>query len=305
MTGEKDEWVAAMRAARYDEAWAISRTSRGARDPAQRDDPSLPYHLRWVWDGSDPSGRHVLVRCYHGLGDTIQFARYLPSLAKRAVSLTLEVQARLAPLLSGIPGVDRIVPFDPARPLPPAECTLEITELDAVLQIAPSALAEPYLAPAHAARTSGTFGICYGAGDWDPCRSVPPELFAPLCRQFPCVTLMAEPTTLDVLNPEGCPFDVTATAALLADVDLVITVDTMIAHLAGAMGRPTWLLLMAEPDWRWAPDQAGSAWYPSMRLYVQPRPGDWTAVLARVEKELLRHATAKHTTSALMAAPAR
>jgi hypothetical protein len=286
MTGEKEEWVAAMRAGRYDEAWAMTRAFLATRDPARRDDPSLPYHLRWVWDGSDPSGRHVLVRCYHGLGDTLQFARFLPPLAERAASLTLEVQAKLAPLLSGIPGIDRIVPFDPARPLPPAECTLEITELDAALQIAPSTLAQPYLAPAWATQPSGNIGICYGTGDWDTSRSVPSELFASLSRKFQCVTLMAEPTTLEVLNPRGCPFDITATAALVAGAELVVTVDTMIAHLAGAMGRPTWLLLKAEPDWRWAPDRPGSAWYPSMRLYVQPRPGDWNTVLARVERDL-------------------
>ena len=73
---------------------------------------------------------------------------------------------------------------------------------------------------------------------------------------------------------------------LVAGAELVITVDTMIAHLAGAMGKPTWLLLKAEPDWRWAPDQRGSAWYPSMRLYAQPRPGDWDAVVTQVERDL-------------------
>jgi ADP-heptose:LPS heptosyltransferase len=89
-----------------------------------------------------------------------------------------------------------------------------------------------------------------------------------------------------VLNPQGCPLDIASTMSLVAGADLVISVDTMIAHLAGAMGRPTWLMLKAEPDWRWAPDQAGSQWYPSMRLYVQPQPGDWAGVLARAERDL-------------------
>jgi ADP-heptose:LPS heptosyltransferase len=77
-----------------------------------------------------------------------------------------------------------------------------------------------------------------------------------------------------------------ATASLVAGAALVVTVDTMIAHLAGAMGRPVWLLLKADPDWRWSPDSAESPWYPSMRLYVQPRPGDWGSVVERVARDL-------------------
>lgn len=283
---ELDRWTAAMRAGRYEEAWALSRAALAARDPARRDDPSLPYHQRWVWDGSDPSGRHVLVRCYHGLGDTIQFARFLPILAERAVSVTLEVQERLAALLSCLPGIDRIVPFDPVHPLPAAECTVEITELDVALRVPPPSVAAPYLLPPRDVRPHGAVAICYSAGDWDGERCVPAGLFAPLCRRFRCITLVAGPTALDVLNPQGCPLDMASTVSLIAGADLVISVDTMIAHLAGAMGCPTWLLLKAAPDWRWAPDQPGSAWYPSMRLYVQSRPGDWAGVLARIERDL-------------------
>jgi len=282
-----------MRAGRYEEAWSLSMAVLAARDPRQRDDPSLAYHRRWVWDGSDPSGQHVLVRCYHGLGDTLQFARFLPALAERAASVTLEVQGRLAGLLSCIPGIDRIVAFDPARPLPPAQCTLEITELDLALRISPASVAAPYIAapPVVAAQGSAparTIAICHDAGDWDGDRCVPAELLAPLCRRYACITLVARPTTLDVLNPQGCPFDMASTASIVAGASLVITVDTMIAHLAGAVGRPTWLLLKAEPDWRWSPDQATSAWYPSMNLYVQPRPGDWAAVIGCVERDLAR-----------------
>lgn len=296
MAGKMDEWVTLMRSGQYEEAWALSMAVLAARDPTQRDDPSLAYHLRWVWDGSDPAGRHVLVRCYHGLGDTIQFARFLPALAERAASVTLEVQERLIGLLSRIPGIDRTVSFDPAKPLPAAECTIEITELDVALRISPSSIARPYIQRPRDCPSGGNVAICYGAGEWDRGRCVPAELFAPLCRQFRCVTLVPEPTTLDVLNPEGCPFDMATTASLIASADLVITVDTMVAHLAGAMGRPTWLLLKAEPDWRWPAEQSGSAWYPSMRLYVQPRPGDWSAVLARVERDLgVRRASRQDT----------
>ena len=272
-----------MRAGRYPEAWALERATIAARDPATRDDPSLPYHQRWVWDGRPFDGRDVLVRCYHGLGDTLQFARYLPALAVRARRVTLEVQPSLAPLLAHL--ADRVVGFDPANPLPPAECDLEITELPGTLELAPDAVPVPYIDPP-ASPTPGLIGLCYAAGDWDPERAISPRLLSPLCSAHRCVTLVAEPTALPVANPEGCPFDMVATAALVASVELVVTVDTMIAHLAGAMGRPTWLLLRAEPDWRWDPARRTTPWYPSMRLYAQPQPGDWAAVLAAVAADL-------------------
>ena len=286
MNDAGQSWVRAMREARFAEAWALSDAVLATRDPAQRDDPAVDYHLRWVWDGRALDGRDVLVRCYHGLGDTIQFARFLPLLAERAASVTLEVQPRLAGLFDGMPGIDAIVPFDPARPLPPRAADVEITELAFALRMPPGAAPPPYLFARPAALPPGTVGLCYDAGDWDRQRCVPPALLAPLCARAPCVTLVPQPTTLDLLNPAGCPFDMEATASLVAGAALVVTVDTMIAHLAGAMGRPVWLLLKADPDWRWSPDSAESPWYPSMRVYVQPRPGDWGSVVERVARDL-------------------
>lgn len=279
-------WVVAMRARHYEAAWQIAGRSLQARDPATRDDPTQPYHKRWVWDGSAVDGRDVLVRCYHGLGDTLQFARYLPALAQRAASVTVEAQPRLIPLLATIAAPVRLIPFDPANPAPPAECDLEITELDFALRLPPTAASAPYLRADRAILPSGTIALCYSAGEWDPDRSIPPALLAPLCRYGPCISLVSEACELDVLNPLGCPFDMGATAALVNGADLVITVDTMVAHLAGALGKPTWLLLKAEPDWRWSPDARTTPWYGSMRLYTQPSPGDWPAVVARLEADL-------------------
>ncbi|SFP35466.1 hypothetical protein SAMN04488241_101120 [Sphingomonas rubra] len=277
-----ETWAAAMRAGRYDEAWDMEVATIAARDPAGRDDPALPYHRRWVWDGRPVDGRDVLVRCYHGLGDTIQFARYLPVLAARARSVALEVQPRLIPLLANL-GVDEVHPFDVAAPLPPRDCDIEITELPGALRVPPDALAAPYLSWPPAALPAGTIGICHVAGDWDADRSIPADLLRPLCETRPCVMLAVGGTDLPCLNPEGCPPDMAATAALVAGVEQVVTVDTMIAHLAGAMGKPTRLLLKASPDWRWSPDARGSPWYPSIRSYVQPRPGDWPTVLADLD----------------------
>lgn len=284
MTGAMQSWVGSMRAGRYSEAWAFERSTIAARDPFTRDDPTAPYHLRWVWDGRSLDGRDVLVRCYHGLGDTLQFARFLPALRARARRVTLEAQRSLAPLLAHL--ADRISPFDPARPLPPAECDIEITELCGAVEVAPDEPVTPYISARAAPLPAGTIGLCYAAGAWDTERAIPAALFAPLADARSCVTLVAEPTALSVLNPLGCPFDMTATAALVAGVDLVITVDTMIAHLAGAMGRPVWLLLKHDPDWRWNPAARDTPWYPTMRLYTQPAPGDWTSVFAAVARDL-------------------
>ncbi|HVF94054.1 MAG TPA: glycosyltransferase family 9 protein [Sphingomonas sp.] len=285
MTISMQAWTAAMRGERYADAWAIEDRAAAARDPASADDPALPYHRRWVWDGRSLAGADVLVRCYHGLGDTIQFARYLPALAARARSVTLEVQPRLASLLAHLP-VDRIVPFDVRHPTQWDGVAIEITELPRALRLAPDAAPPPYLASAPAIVPAGTIGVCHLAGDWDLDRSIPAELFRPLCTQYPALMLAPGATDLPCLNPEGCPFDLEATAALVAAVDLVVTVDTMIAHLAGAMGRPTWLLLKHEPDWRWSPSRQDTPWYPSLRLYAQPTPGDWPAVLVAVAADL-------------------
>jgi len=279
-------WVAAMRTERFARAWALSLKVLRERDPATRDDPSVPYHLRWVWDGKPFDGMHVMVRCYHGLGDTIQFARYLPHLAKRAASVTVEAPPPLLTLLGLLPGIDRLVPFDRARPLPPSDCDVEIMELGFALRQRPAAAAPPYINVGISAAPAETrIGICHLAGRWDEERCLPGEYLQPICRAHPCISLVPQRCDLPVLNPQGCTSDVMATASLVASTSLVITVDTMIAHLAGAMARPVWLLLKAKPDWRWSTGRT-SSWYPSMRLYRQPRAGDWTSVLTEVEGDL-------------------
>ena len=279
-----DEWVSRVRRGEYTAAWSVSEQILARHDPTTRDDPRLPYHLRWVWDGRPFRGRHVLVRCYHGLGDTLQFARYLPLLGRVAASVTVEVQPELIPLLRSVSGVDRTVPFAWETPSPPSECDVEIMELPFLLKAPPEAAPPPYLRSPAAVLPPGTVGLCWQAGNWDPARSVPPELFE-LFASRPCVTLLPDSTTLNVLNAEGCPRNMPATAALVAAVDLVVTVDTMIGHLAGALGRPTWLLLKHDADWRWMTDRTDSPWYPSMRLYRQPSPGDWASVMARIEED--------------------
>ena len=269
----------------YDEAWRVSETVLAGRDPASRDDPALPYHRRWVWDGREFRGKDVLVRCYHGFGDTLQFARYLPVLGSVARSVSVEVQPELLPLLASMPGIDRLIPFDPARPSPPAACDIEIMELAFALRLPPEAISAPYLSVPAARIAPGTIGLCWQAGGWDAGRSVPAVLMERLASR-PCLALQRDPAGVGVLNPRGCPNEIVGTAALVAGLDLVITVDTMIAHLAGALGRPAWLLLKHAADWRWMKDRSVSPWYGTIRLFRQKIAGDWPGVLSEVEEAL-------------------
>lgn len=282
-----EAWVRAVRAGDHAHAWALCEMQAAQRPRDERDDPRLPYHLRWVWDGAPLDGCDVLVRCYHGLGDTIQFLRFLPELRRRAASVTLEVQPHLIPIIPHS-YADRIVAFDPARPLKPTERDVEIMELSFALRVTPAQAPAPYLHVMPAALAQGTIGLCCTAGDWDPDRSIAEALLAPLLTDRACITLDARASTLPVRNPEGCPLDIAETAALIAGCDLIITVDTMIAHLAGALGRPVWVLLKHEPDWRWAPETGGSEWYPAARLYAQERPHDWPTVTQRIAHDLDR-----------------
>ena len=285
------DWMAAMRRGDFPAAWEISDQVLALRDPATRDDPALPYHQRWVWDGRPFAGRHVLVRCYHGLGDTLQFARALPVLRRHAASVTAEVPPELLDLLAAMPEAPRLLPFIPGRPAPPAECDLEIMELMHALRLQPGAVPPPYLHASPASLPRGAVGLCCQAGGWDPGRSVPPALLAaalaPAIAGRPVVLLQPAPANPfpGAVNPGGCPAEISATASLIAGLDLVITVDTMVAHLAGGLGRPVWLLLKHQADWRWT-EGPTCPWYPAARLFRQAAPGDWTLPLSRIAAAL-------------------
>jgi hypothetical protein len=282
MCHPQTEWLAAMRAGDLPRAWSISDAVLAAPGHAVPDDPRLPYHLRYVWDGRPFDGRRVLVRCYHGLGDTIMFARFLPHLRQRVAALMLEVQPALLPLLAGLPGPDALIPFDPVRPHPPADCDLEIMELSHALRLTPERAPPAPLT----VRPGGAFarGLCWASGGWNAARDIPQALLAPFAAN--AVSLQRGPTSLPVLNPAGAPSALEDTAAIVAGTRLVITVDTMIAHLAGTLRRPTWLLLPHDADWRWMAGRCDSPWYPTMRLFRQDTPGDWPSVLRQLRLAL-------------------
>ncbi len=281
-------WDAAMRAGAFEAAWSVNDAVLAARDPADRDDPGAPYHQRWVWDGRPFDGRRVLVRCYHGLGDTLQFWRYLAPLRARAASLTVEVQPELLALLAGSPGPDRLVPFDPAHPAPPQECDIEIMELAHALRLRPPPAPYLHVPPMERPEAGPLIGLCWSAGGWDPRRSMPLGLLRDLPGCLISLQRGEAAAGSGLPDPLHQSPSVLRTAQLMMTLDAVVTVDTMVAHLAGALGRPTFLLLQHRADWRWMEGRSDSPWYPSMRLYRQAVAGEWRAPVARLRHDLQR-----------------
>jgi hypothetical protein len=290
-------WLDAINNDDWPGAFAINDQVLASRDPATCDDPSLPYHLRWVWDGTPPDGRDVLVRCYHGLGDTLQFARYLPVLAARAARLTVEAQPELLPILAPLPGPIRLVPFDPAAPTPPGDVCVEIMETAHMLRLPPDAASPPYLGAE--AIPTGAIGLCWQAGAWNPDRSIPLAMLAgALPDRTDLISLQRGPGAAEArlpgapvfLNPHDGSTDILHTAGLIRGAALVVTVDTMVAHLAGALGHPTWLLLKHEADWRWLRRGAKSRWYPRTTLFRQVAVGDWSEPLRAIRTRCQRDA---------------
>lgn len=287
-------WMRHMRAGDFESAWAVSDAVLAAR--GSRRCWARPRHEQWVWDGRPLTGKRVLVRCYHGLGDTIQFARFLPRLATVAREVIVWAQPPLVPLLDGIRGVARILPLHDGTPDVDHDADVEIMELGHVLRVTSDGVRcdVPYLhaPPAPIVRGPGRqVGIVWAAGGWDRDRSMTFADVAPLAR--------VEGITWHVLQ-RGAPRahvpagwgvmsgsdDLQQAARVMKALDLVVTVDSMPAHLAGALGVPVWVLLKRHADWRWMDDHADSPWYPTMRLVRQERAGDWAAVVGRVARAL-------------------
>lgn len=281
--------------------------------------PELRLHNRTLtqpeWDGrSDLTGRHVLIHSEQGLGDAIQFVRYAPLLAERGARVSLECAAEIATLMTTVPGIGRIIPR--GQPLPPVDVHAPVldlprlfgTTLETVPANVPYLAADPQRAARWGALLAGTstrgsrVGLVWAGSPKhanDKNRSIPLKLFDPLAdvpgRVF--YSLQKGPHAAAQVRDDPAPrlrlidhtadlHDFADTAALLAQLDLIITVDTSVAHLAGAMARPVWVLLPHHPDWRWMLGRSDSPWYPTMRLFRQPAAGDWRSVLTTVAAAL-------------------
>jgi len=289
-----------MRRGEWGKAWGISDEVLHARGGVR--DCSRPRHLQAVWNGTPLDRRRVLIRCYHGLGDTIQFIRFAPLVQARASELTVWVQPALIPLMRTMPGVGHLLPLHDGTPGIQYDVDVEVMELPHVLRTTICTLPAqvPYLHPPRRdmhARTSPAssrlaVGLVWRSGEWD-CerRSVPLDLLVPL-QTVPGVSLHIlqrgpaleeRSSNFGILSGSD---DILEAAAVMRGLDLVISIDSMPAHLAGALGLPVWTLLANDADWRWMEERNDSPWYPSMRLFRQRQSGAWGEVIARVADEL-------------------
>lgn len=271
------------------------------------------------WDGGDLTGRTILLHAEQGLGDTLQFIRYAPLVkARGAAAVIVESPPALTALLRGVDGVDRLVPtgaalpaFDRHAPLPSLPHLFGVGE-DSIPAGVPYLRPEPDRVAWWRERlAAGPPGLRVGVawqgnphGRVDRGRSPPLAALAPLAA-VPGVRLISlqqrdgveqlaalpEGMAIETLGPgvdaDGAFVD---TAAIMMSLDLVVSSDTAIPHLAGALGRPVWLAVKRVPDWRWLLGRADSPWYPTLRLFRQRRDGDWDGVFRAIAAALAARA---------------
>jgi hypothetical protein len=279
-------WRRAMLGGDFELAWrqsdAIRR--RGAPDPHR------------FWQGEPLTGKRVMLRCLHGFGDAVQFLRYGPRLRSIAAHLIVEVPPRFVDLAHCFDGIDEVITWGNDAPpeAPKWDVQIEVMELPYLFrtQLAELPIATDYLRlPRIVARTSSTLlrvGIACTSGDWNPARSLPLAALEPILALSRCEFWSLEhhatgsPLRID---PEASR-SVIGLACHIASLDLVVTVDTLAAHLAGALGIPAFVLLQHDADWRWMAARCDSPWYPSLRLFRQPRAGDWTSCVAALRDAL-------------------
>jgi len=259
-----------------------------------------------AWDGGEPAGRTVLLHAEQGFGDAIQFIRYAPQAAECGAHILVQAPSLLTPLLGAARGVEEVITT--GDPLPQFDFHLPMLSLPMVFQTTPENLPHdvPYLS-ADATRSAAwkerlgsptpsrsRVGLVWAGSATHPRRTLRdisfeklrPLLEAENAEFFSLQLGTATPTDQRVIDHTAHLHDFADTAGLIAQLDLVITVDTAVAHLAGALGKPVWTLLPFVPDWRWGLEREDSPWYPTMRLFRQPTLGDWDSVIRRVSEEL-------------------
>jgi hypothetical protein len=291
-------WHCWMLLGNFERAWQESDfiSAVGATDPNR------------YWDGRPWTDQRVMLRCLHGLGDTIQFIRYAPMLKQSCRSLTVQTHPQLVTLLESVPEIDHVCTWGPGYTESPSnwDMQMEVTELPRAFRttVATIPAAAPYI-PIPKERIEWAanripfigkmrVGMAWEAGPWNPARSIRLEELAPLLSCENCcfyglqkgAALADGRGTAPVFDPEAQSADVRDTAALILNLDLIVTVDTMTAHLAGALGRRVWILLPANADWRWMLERGDTPWYPSARLFRQRIYGDWREVVETLQTAL-------------------
>jgi hypothetical protein len=265
-----------------------------------------------LWLGEEPiAGKRLLLYSEAGLGDTLQFCRYAALCAARGATVLLEVQARLVSLLAKLEGVSKVIATGDALPAFDYQCPLMSlplafkTTLDTI-PATPKYLhsdkakvarwrtllgerSRPRIGLAWSGNPNNTIDLRRSIRLADWVVHLPSE-FQYFCLQNQ--VREADKATLDsspfILSFDDDSLDFVNTAALCECMDIVISVDTSLAHLSGALGQRTWVLLPFNPDWRWLLDRNDSPWYPTVKLYRQKAAGDWNEVFARVAADLHR-----------------
>ena len=255
-------------------------------------------------------GRTILLHAEQGLGDTIQFVRYAPMVAQLGTTVLLEVQPGLSGLLSGLPGIAAV--YEQGDPLPPYDLQCSLMSLPAAFRTTLDTIPGPgpYLAPRPdrlaawrdrlGAWRRMRIGLAWSGSAGhanDINRSMPLRALETLLAREDVEwhvvqrDIRAEDRAfLDdqdgIVDHAADLTDFTETAALVSALDLVISVDTVLAHLAGALGKPGWIMLAHAADWRWMMGRADTPWYPSLRLFRQPKAGDWAPVVREIGRQL-------------------
>ena len=293
-------WQTAMLGGDFETAWRQSDAirERGAPEPHR------------LWQGEDLRGRRVIVRSLHGLGDAVQMMAHAPGLGALASHVIWEVPPRLLPLARFFEGVGDVITWgdDAPQAAPAWEVQIEITELPHLFRTLEEDLpiATGYLqlpgaevrraATAMGPRTQPRVGVVWACGEWNPSRNLPSDLVQALLGtsglefwSLQGFGQAEQAQSWPIRNAlEVCGDGLVALAATIANLDLVITPDTLQAHLAAVLGVPVWLLLQHEADWRWMVNRSDSPWYSSLRIFRQRVPGDWAGVFEQVERTLPR-----------------
>jgi hypothetical protein len=262
-----------------------------------------------LWLGDRPlEGKTILIYCEQGLGDTIQFSRYVPLLHHLGCHVILEVQAPLIPLFKNIPGIQQLIPF--GQPLPEFDYQCPIMSLP--LAFGTTLETIPPTQPIHLETTKiaewesrlgpqkkPRIGLVWSGSTThkdDRRRSIVLKDYLEHCiPDFEYISLQKEVrkqdqgilAQSDIRHFEDHLQDFSDTAALISLLDLVVTVDTSVAHLSASLNKPTLILIPYSPDWRWMLDRDNSPWYPSVKLFRQPALGDWKSTIQSLFDDIL------------------
>ena len=298
-------WMCHMLAGDYEQAHRESDAIRGRSAP----DPHR------FWTGEPVDGKRVMLRCLHGYGDTVMYLRWLPLLRQRAREVTVQAAPEMLPLLGRMPEAGRLVTWNREGESDQHlwDVQIECAELPYLFRTTVGTLPPPtrfifpeteqhrirgLLRPRTNVCKGPLVGLIWTGSGYDPARSIDFDLLRRLLADHDVEfwSLQAPENNAEwngytrqhgwsartFYSADGSHAGIADMAAMAAELDLIITIDTLAAHLAGSLGLPTWLLLKRDADWRWMLDRDSSPWYPTMRLFRQMEPGNWSTVLTQV-----------------------